>query len=51
MFTDMFENKINRKMENPYANVLHLSLFHFFESLFIIVLSPSFFFKIYCLLV
>ena len=34
-------------MENPYANVFHLSLFHFFESLFIIVLSPSFFFKIY----
>lgn len=30
MFTGMFENKINRKTENPYANVLHLSLFHFF---------------------
>ena len=30
MFTGMFENKINWKMENPYANVLHLSLFHFF---------------------
>lgn len=51
MFTGMFENKINRKTEKPYANVLHLSLFHFFEYLFIIVLSPSFFFKIYCLLV
>ena len=38
-------------MENPYANVLHFSLFHFFESLYIIVLSASFFFKIYCLLV
>lgn len=51
MFISMFENKIIRKMENQYANVFHLSLFHFFESLFIIVLSPSFFFKIYCLLV
>ena len=30
-------------MENPYANVLHLSLFHFFESLYIIVLSSTFF--------
>lgn len=30
MFTSMFENKINQKTENPYANVLHLSLFHFF---------------------
>lgn len=30
MFTGMFENKINRKTEKPYANVLHLSLFHFF---------------------
>lgn len=30
MFTSMFENKINRKTENPYANVFHLSLFHFF---------------------
>ena len=30
MFTGMFENKINWKTENPYANVLHLSFFHFF---------------------
>ena len=30
MFTGMFENKINRKMENTYANVLHLLLFNFF---------------------
>lgn len=30
MFISMFENKINRKMENPYANLLHLALFHFF---------------------
>ena len=51
MFTSMFENKKYRKMENPYANVLNLSLFYFFESLYIIVLSASFFFKIYCLLV
>ena len=29
-----FENMINRKMENPYANILHLSLFHFFEILY-----------------
>ena len=51
MFTGMFENKINRKTENPYSNVFHLSLFLFFESLYIIVLSASFFFKIYCLFV
>lgn len=30
MFIGMFENKINWKTENPYANVLHLSFFHFF---------------------
>lgn len=30
MFISMFENKIIRKMKNQYANVFHLSLFHFF---------------------
>lgn len=45
MFTSMFENKINRKTENPYANVLHLSFFHFFESLLIIVLFSFFLFQ------
>lgn len=31
MIISMFENKINRKTENPYANVFHLSLFHSFK--------------------
>lgn len=34
MFISMFENMISRKMENPYANILHLSLFNFFEILY-----------------
>lgn len=35
MFIGMFENKINWKSENPYANVFHLSLFHFFLNLYL----------------
>lgn len=50
MFTSMFENKkmINGK---PVRKRIAFVTLPFFESLYIIVLSASFFFKIYCLLV
>lgn len=38
MFISMFENMISRKMENPYANILHLSLFHFLRFFIVFLL-------------